>query len=702
MTLAVALSAALFVIASTRVGAANQLSNPGFESWVGSVPEPWFTTGSVGQDAGASGSGARLTAAGSGSSLVSDFLEVAPGFSVAGQVEIRGDSTASVIVQFRWYNDDLVLLTPTNGPPAVAGEAWATASNTAVAPPSAAWVELVLRATGSGFVTLDNASLEITAPPPTATPTWTPTPTETPETPDDPVPGTATTPAGTTPAGGNPQTPGATATRTPTPTRTPTGTRTPTKEPTNTRTPTLRPGVTRAPTSPLSTSTPTLPAGSSFGGMLANGDFELVRDGKPAYWEKFGGTLIASGEAARGSYAACLESDTSSVKWLYQVVAVEGGAWYAATADGRVDGSGTASIRVSWYASADASGSQLDFAESNLASGAGWAALATGPVQAPDSAQSARVRLTLQPGGNATACFDDATFDASAAPAPTAVPAGSTAQATVRAMNTPRPGSTATVPGQRFVPSASGASTPTAGGGELVSAGLRLSEVLSDPVEPGRDADFEWVELVNVSDADIDTAGWQLADGTAARALPAAVIPPGGYFVVRGASASLPANVTSGVSPGGEIGNGLGNTGDVIQLLGPGGSVADVMSFGDNREVFDPAPEPPGAGETLGVIDPAADPASENWAVTLRPTPGEPNVFLPKPVATVAGVRQPAPGDDSGSGSNPTEVTEGDGGGGRGIASWLVLGAIGGISLGVGASKLGPRLLAQSRRLRAS
>ena len=454
----------------------------------------------------------------------------------------------------------------------------------------------------------------------------------------------------------------------------------------------------------MPTSTPTLSAGSGFGGLVANGDFELVSEGKPAYWEKFGGVMVASGDAARGAYAGCLQSETASTKWLYQIVQVEGGGWYAAGVKGRMVGGGSASIRVSWYESVDGSGSQTDSVESNLTSGGGWATLATGPIQAPQEARSARVRLTVQPAGNATACFDDATFFTADAPPPTAQASGTTPQAGATAAkppNTPRPGATSRSPSTsnspvRGVPGAAAPSRVPIDG----STALRISEVMSDPVEPGRDAAFEWVEIVNVGEGDLDTSGWLLADGNTARALPQTVIPAGGYFVVRGESAQLATAVPAGISSGGQIGNGLGNTGDVLRLTAPGGQVADELSFGDNSEVFDPAPEAPGPDETIGVIDPRSDPASENWATTLRPTPGEPNEFPPKPVAAVAGEFQPAAPESGGEPSTEVEVEEP--GGGNSIVPWLVLGAAGGLSLGVGAAKLGPRFARLRNKTRAS
>src|SRR5690606_31027845 len=124
---------------------------------------------------------------------------------------------------------------------------------------------------------------------------------------------------------------GATPTRTATATRTPTAPRTSTP----TRTPTLpRPGTPRPTPTLAPTSTPTRVPGSGFGGLLANGDFEAIADGRPTYWLNFGGEMAATGDEYRGHYAACLSSTTDSVKWLYQLVSVDAGEWYEAAAFG--------------------------------------------------------------------------------------------------------------------------------------------------------------------------------------------------------------------------------------------------------------------------------------------------------------------------------------------------------------------------------
>lgn len=174
--------------------------------------------------------------------------------------------------------------------------------------------------------------------------------------------------------------------------------------------------------------------------------------------------------------------------------------------------------------------------------------------------------------------------------------------------------------------------TPTAAPADAAPDALRISEVLADPVEPGVDRAYEWVELVNTSDGVVSTAGWGIGDAGSVDALPAVEVPPGGYVVVAAEAAVLPVNVLVARVPDGAIGNGLNNSGDVVRLVSPAGTVVDALSFGENRDVFDSPPAAAGAGATLGARLPVGG-GEGGWAETLRPSPGGPNVL---PEATSA------------------------------------------------------------------
>ncbi|WP_322819020.1 lamin tail domain-containing protein, partial [Tepidiforma sp.] len=441
------------------------------------------------------------------------------------------------------------------------------------------------------------------------------------------------------------------------------------------------------------TATPTLPP-ANFRGLLRNGDFEAVQSGKPAYWSKVGGELRSSSEAYSGRYSACLDSDTASTKWLYQAVQVEPGAWYEATAWASASG-GETFLRVTWYTTADGSGAGTDQADSQPATG-DWAYLSTGPIQAPADARSARVRLMLRPIASAAACFDDAWFDRVEPPpaTPTPTPKPTATPSIVGAPATRQP-ATAATPRQPAAPS-QGTPTHSSDHAEAApSPSLRIAEILADPPEPGRDAPYEWVEIVNISSQPIDLAGWTIGDATAADILPALLLPPGGYAVIAGSSADLPPNIAIARVSDGQIGNGIGNTGDLLRLRDPAGRIVDELSFGTRTDVFDPAPPAPEAGETLGLRNPHADPGPENWAITLEPTPGQPNRF-PGPPGGATTPSQPAPPSDGITSRSATlfQIEEDNSSGS--VLPWMVLGGLAGIAVGM----LGAALARLLRRLR--
>lgn len=683
---ALLLAAALLVAgpADPAIASGNLLDNPTFAE---PAEDAWALSGIL-QD----GDGFRLTA--SFATVQQLAAPVQPGQRVEAAISLAAPSPVAAVLRVDFWR----LTGPIVGASIISSEYQLPPGGITLqvlapsAPPNVEFAMFVLQLRGSpgDAVDLQFASLTTAegAPTPTPTPTATPSP-------------TAATAEASPPAGGQPTT-GPTPTRTPTstPTPTPTRTATPTRTPSPTREPTLPRAATPTRTPTLRpTSTPTLPPGSASGILLRNGDFEVVDASRPAYWAKVGGEMRSSPDAFEGRYAACLDSDTASTKWLYQVVTVQPGSWYEAVTWASAHG-GEAFIRVSWYASADGSGSSSTQDDSDASSG-DWAELTTGPVRAPVDARSARVRLMLRPAGTATACFDDARFFETDPPPPTPTP-----QPTPSA--TPRPGATAT---PRATTSKSGASsarpgsvapaagaTAPSGGGSFPHGALRLSEVMSDPEEPGRDGPFEWVEVFNPGPDPIDLAGWSIADAAASDQLPAATIPPAAYLVIAGRSATFADGVLVVRVADGEIGNSLSNSGDVLRLRDPSGAVIDEMSYGSRTDVFDPAPPTPRPGQTLGLRDLLGDPAPEAWALTQRATPGEPNVFPGSgrsPTTAVAGSRQPGPGGSS------APLFQAEAGSESGsVVPWMLLGGLAGIAVGMAGAAIARLIRRQSGRPR--
>jgi len=135
--------------------------------------------------------------------------------------------------------------------------------------------------------------------------------------------------------------------------------------------------------------------------------------------------VLSRSSAARrdGQYAAAFTSRTTSTKWAFQTVAVEGGeayvlSGYALKNDANV---GAAYLRLSWYASPDGSGRAIDTVDSTARltdDSPGFRFLSTGPVVAPTEAASAKVRLMLDPVSEAegTVYFDDISFGGTTMP----------------------------------------------------------------------------------------------------------------------------------------------------------------------------------------------------------------------------------------------------------------------------------------------
>jgi len=148
-------------------------------------------------------------------------------------------------------------------------------------------------------------------------------------------------------------------------------------------------------------------------------------------WRKVGGEMARTAEVhAEGAYGLAFSSTTPSTKWLYQTVAVDGGAYYELRAQGWKSDPGAAGVflRLSWYESDDGSGEAIASVDSTEALEADWPGfrpLTTGPAQAPAEARTVKVRLMLRPasGAAASAYFDAASFVRTGPPSgPTAAP----------------------------------------------------------------------------------------------------------------------------------------------------------------------------------------------------------------------------------------------------------------------------------------
>lgn len=415
----------------------------------------------------------------------------------------------------------------------------------------------------------------------------------------------------------------ATATATQTATATATSTATSAASPTATQTATARP-------SPTAIATPAV------FDSLTNGDFE---DQRPLYgWSVQGGNAEVGMSGIGTGSAALLVSTSTSTKWLHQAVTVIPGGWYQASALLRTDSAADEGwLRLAWYASADGSGAQIETSDSSLAAAAG--SIALGPLQAPPAARSVRIRLVLRPSSSARTMLqaDNVRFGAAAAPAstPTATAsavataiatAGVPAEATTEAARIDGPpserGVTRAPTGQPIVSSVPRALTTPTVSGQPGSSLLRITELLPNPVQPGNDSDFEWIELANLGSEPAQLEGYVLADNGGTVILPPLVIEGHSGLLLLGRGAELPPNASVHVLADG-ISNGLGNAGDRLALTAADGAIIDAVSWGSDRVYALGRPELAAPGPGISILRRFADDGSFVSAEHLAvPTPG--------------------------------------------------------------------------------
>lgn len=168
--------------------------------------------------------------------------------------------------------------------------------------------------------------------------------------------------------------------------------------------------------------------------LLENSNFESATTSP---WSSSGGgaTATASAELAHGSnYSLKVQHDSTSSYGFQQTVSgIEAGKYYQVTGYATTNSNDTAGyfIRLAWYSSSNASGSQIDpTSETNeiTQTNSSWTTIQK-TFQAPSNAQSVKVRLVLKSkttGTIAFTYFDDLIFeqvvDPTPIPEPTATP----------------------------------------------------------------------------------------------------------------------------------------------------------------------------------------------------------------------------------------------------------------------------------------
>ena len=163
------------------------------------------------------------------------------------------------------------------------------------------------------------------------------------------------------------------------------------------------------------------------------------------------------------------------------------------------------------------------------------------------------------------------------------------------------------------------------GSGSAGLADIVINEIMYNPSGDQGDDDFyEFLELYNNEDYDVDLSGWNFTAGIEFTFGDNVTLAAGGYLVL----AKDPDSIEDYYSITGVYGpfdGNLGNSGELVQLADADGTVADYVEYADVA----PWPTgPDGNGPSLELIDPADDNSlAESWQASsdLGGTPGAEN-----------------------------------------------------------------------------
>lgn len=148
-----------------------------------------------------------------------------------------------------------------------------------------------------------------------------------------------------------------------------------------------------------------------------------------------------------------------------------------------------------------------------------------------------------------------------------------------------------------------------------------FNEIFPDPSPSIGLPEFEFIEIYNQSASFFDTEGWVLVNSTVERVLPAALLPPAGYFILcdeANADAFLPFGNVVGIPSF----TTLANTADSLTLKSASGLILDIVSYNDDW--YQDAEKDDG-GYSLELINPESECSGAfNWAASNSPVGGTP------------------------------------------------------------------------------
>lgn len=157
---------------------------------------------------------------------------------------------------------------------------------------------------------------------------------------------------------------------------------------------------------------------------------------------------------------------------------------------------------------------------------------------------------------------------------------------------------------------------------------LLITEVYYDTdLSHGNDANNEWVEIHNNTGSDVNLSGWKIADASLEDVLPDIDLPHSSFAIITRNDSTSPfwswPAETVVIILGSQIGNGLGNGGDVVYLKDSSGNIVDSVSWGANTDAFDPSVIDVADGHSISRKDLLTDTdTADNWQDLEIPNPG--------------------------------------------------------------------------------
>ncbi len=108
---------------------------------------------------------------------------------------------------------------------------------------------------------------------------------------------------------------------------------------------------------------------------------------------------------------------------------------------------------------------------------------------------------------------------------------------------------------------------------------ILINEIMPNPI--GLDSDYEWIELLNISEEEIDLGGFSLNENEITESI---VLNPGEYFVIARNIESLGERYDLEDTKIYELNFSLKNSGDLIKLLDREGNIIDTVEYFNSNE----------------------------------------------------------------------------------------------------------------------